>query len=48
MQNIHVTKTLIKNSDFSELDFDLYDEFGFDHDNYDEFEKVEVVPMVIL
>jgi hypothetical protein len=41
MENMHVTKTLIKNSDFSELDFDLYDEFGFDHDNYDEFETID-------
>jgi hypothetical protein len=45
MKNVYVTKTLIGNDNQSELDFVLYDEFGFSYndisDRFVEIEKVK-------
>lgn len=40
-QNIYVTKTLIGNDNQSELDFVLYDDFGFSYDTHDEFVEIQ-------
>lgn len=40
-KNIYITKSLIKNDSFGELDFVLYDEFGFDYEIYDDFVTIE-------
>ena len=40
-QNIYVTKTLIGNDNQSELDFVLYDDFGFSYDTHDQFNEIE-------
>lgn len=42
-QNIYVTKTLIGNDNQSELDFVLYDDFGFSYDTNDQFVEIEKV-----
>lgn len=41
MNNIYVTKTLIGNDNQSELDFVLYDDFGFSYDTHDQFNEIE-------
>jgi hypothetical protein len=41
MGNIYVTKTIIKNESIEELDFVLYDEFGFDYENTDQFIEIQ-------
>ena len=40
-QNIYVTKTLIDNDNQSELDFVLYDDFGFSYDTHEQFNEIE-------
>jgi hypothetical protein len=40
-QNIYVTKTLIGNDNQSELDFVLYDDFGFSYDTHDKFVEIQ-------
>ena len=40
-KNIYITKILIDNDDQSELDFVLYDDFGFSYDTHDQFNEIE-------
>lgn len=40
MDNIYVTKTLIETGEQSDLDFELYEEFGYDSETSDEFVKI--------
>jgi hypothetical protein len=37
---MYIKKTLIDNKDFSELDFDLQGEFGFDYNEMDELDEI--------
>jgi len=41
MSKIYVTKTTINKQSVDELDHELYDEFGFDYDNFDDFITIE-------
>jgi hypothetical protein len=38
--SVYVTKTLIANEDQSELDFELYDEFGFSYEENSRFNTI--------
>jgi len=40
-KNVYVTKTLVEKTEFSELDFDLYDEFRFSCDEDNDFIEIE-------
>lgn len=40
MSKVYITKKHIKNSNQSELDFELHEEFGFNYENYDEFVEI--------
>jgi len=42
MENIYVTKILNFDKEFSEIDFDLYDEFGFDMDKFEDFIEIKM------
>ena len=41
MNKIYVTKRHIQDLGFSELDFKLYTEFGFDYDEHEDFEVIQ-------
>jgi hypothetical protein len=42
MNKVYVKKELIVDESFSELDFDLQNEFGFDYDEHEEFVELSV------
>jgi len=40
-KNIYITKTLVEEENFSELDFVLQDKFGFDYEDGSDFIRIE-------
>ena len=41
MKNLYINKTVISDSNFSELDFDLQDEFGFNYEEFDDLVEIQ-------
>ena len=42
MDNVYVTKILKSDEEFSEIDFDLYKEFGFNFDDFEDFVEIKM------
>lgn len=41
MEKVFITKKHIADNDFSEIDFDLHEEFGFSYDEHEEFVEIQ-------
>ena len=42
MDNVYVTKILKSDKEFSEIDFDLYKEFDFNFDDFEDFVEIKM------